>query len=87
MKAADFKVVVAPDSFKESLPATQVAEALAAGLRGVWPEARIELLPLSDGGDGWLETLVSAAGGSFVEVAVRGPLEEEVEARYGLIDD
>ncbi len=80
------KVVVAPDSFKGSLPAKEVAESLAAGLRLVWPEARIELLPLSDGGDGWVESMVAAAGGSFVELSVRGPLEDEVAARYGVID-
>lgn len=80
------KVVVAPDSFKGSLSAKEVAESLAAGLRRVWPEARIELLPLSDGGDGWVESMVTAANGSFVDVSVRGPLGEEVEARYGLID-
>ncbi|MDP8974769.1 MAG: glycerate kinase [Actinomycetota bacterium] len=84
--APQLKVVVAPDSFKESLPAQEVAEALAAGLGRVWPEAHIELLPLSDGGEGWVQNMVSAAGGSFVDVSVRGPIEEEVEARYGLIE-
>lgn len=79
-------MVVAPDSFKGSLPAREVAESLACGLRRVWPDARIEILPLSDGGDGWVESMVSAAAGSFVDVSVRGPLEDEVEARYGLID-
>jgi len=82
----ELKVVVAPDSFKGSLTAKEVAESLARGLRRVWPDARIELLPLSDGGDGWVESMVSAAGGSFVDVSVRGPLEDEVEAGYGIID-
>jgi glycerate kinase len=86
LKRPKLKVVVAPNSFKESLPAKQVAESLAAGLRRVWPEARIELLPLSDGGDGWVQSMVSAAAGSFVDVSVRGPVEDEVEARYGMIE-
>ncbi|MBA2751724.1 MAG: glycerate kinase, partial [Actinobacteria bacterium] len=82
----ELKVVVAPDSFKGSLTAKEVAESLARGSRRVWPDARIELLPLSDGGDGWVESMVSAASGSFVDVSVRGPLDDEVEARYGIID-
>ncbi|MDQ4096432.1 MAG: glycerate kinase [Actinomycetota bacterium] len=63
-----------------------MAESLAEGVRQVWPEACIELLPLSDGGDGWVESMVSAADGSFVDLKVRGPLGDEVEARYGVIE-
>lgn len=85
-ESSALKVVVAPNSFKESLPAKEVAESLAAGLRRVWPQAKIELLPLSDGGDGWVQSMVSATAGSFVDVSVRGPLGEEVDARYGMID-
>ena len=62
-----------------------MAESLAEGVRRVWPEASIDLLPLSDGGDDWVESMVSAAGGSFADVRVRGPLGDDVEARYGLI--
>ncbi len=79
-------MVVAPGAFKGSLPAKDVAEALAEGVRQVWPEARVTLLPLSDGGDGWLESMVSAADGSFVDVTVRGPLGDQVDARYGMLD-
>lgn len=79
-------MVVAPGAFKGSLPAKDVAAALAEGVERVWPAARLERLPLSDGGDGWVDSMVSAADGSFVEVRVRGPLGDEVEARYGLID-
>ncbi len=78
-------MVIAPGAFKGSLPAKEVARSLAEGVGRVWPEARVECLPLSDGGDGWVDSMVSAADGSFVEVRVRGPLGEEVEARYGLI--
>ena len=79
-------MVVAPGAFKGSLPAKDVAAALAEGVERVWPAARLERLPLSDGGDGWVDSMVSAADGSFVEVRVRGPLGDEVEAHYGLID-
>ncbi len=78
-------MVIAPGAFKGSLPAKEVARSLAEGVGRVWQEARVECLPLSDGGDGWVDSMVSAADGSFVEVRVRGPLGEEVEARYGLI--
>ena len=78
-------MVIAPGAFKGSLSAEEVADSLAEGVGRVWPEARIERLPLSDGGDGWVESLVSAADGSFVDARVRGPLGEEVEGRYGLI--
>ncbi len=78
-------MVIAPGAFKGSLAATDVAASSAEGVRRVWPEARIEELPLSDGGDGWVETMVAAGDGSFVDVGVRGPLDEEVDARYGII--
>ncbi len=79
-------MVVAPGAFKGSLPAKDVAAALAEGVRRVWPDTHLERLPLSDGGDGWVDSMVSASDGSFVEVRVRGPQGDEVEARYGLID-
>lgn len=85
-ESRELKLVVAPDSFKGSMTAVEVGAALAAGLRQVWPDARLEVLPLSDGGDGWVQSMVSAVDGSFVDIPVRGPLEGEVEARYGLID-
>jgi glycerate kinase len=84
--AADgLKVVIAPGAFKGSLAVTEVGASLAEGVRRVWPDANIEVLPLSDGGDGWVESMVSAAEGDVVDVEVRGPLGEEVGARYGLI--
>jgi glycerate kinase len=71
-------VVIAPGAFKGSLPAKEVAEALAEGVGQVWPDARIECLTLSDGGDDWVDSMVSSADGSFVEVRARGPLEDEI---------
>lgn len=80
------KVVIAPGAFKGSLPASEVAESLAEGVRSVWPDAHVVLLPLSDGGDGWVESMVSAGEGSSVEVDVRGPLGDPVRACYGIIE-
>ncbi|MCA1672893.1 MAG: glycerate kinase [Actinobacteria bacterium] len=78
--------MIAPGAFKGSLDAKAVAESLAEGVRQVWPQARLVLLPLSDGGDGWVESMVSAADGSFVDVTAQGPLGDAVEARYGIIN-
>jgi glycerate kinase len=85
-KAKAPHVVVAPDSFKGSLTAAEVAGAIAEGLSLVWPDAKITRLPLSDGGEGWVETIVNAAGGRFVSESVAGPLGAPLEATYGLID-
>jgi glycerate kinase len=82
----DSKIVIAPGAFKGSLGAQDVAESLATGVRRVWPKARIELLPVSDGGEEWVRTMVSAGDGSFVDVRVRGALCDPVEARYGIIE-
>ncbi|HEV3402469.1 MAG TPA: glycerate kinase [Acidimicrobiales bacterium] len=85
MAADGLKVVIAPGAFKGSLAVTEVGASLAEGVGRVWPDASIEVLPLSDGGDGWVESMVSAAEGDVVDVEVRGPLGDDVEARYGLI--
>ncbi|BAS28645.1 glycerate kinase [Limnochorda pilosa] len=79
------RVVIAPDSFKGSLDAADVAAALARGIARAWPGAEVVSLPVADGGEGWVDTLVHASGGSFLTRRVTGPLGEPVEARYGLI--
>ncbi len=79
------KIVVAPDSFKGSLSASEAAEAMAAGIRQVCPHAEIIFVPLADGGEGTVEALVSATGGQRLTAIVTGPLGEPVEATYGLL--
>jgi glycerate kinase len=81
------RVLVAPDSFKGSLTQAEVAAAIAAGVKRALPGARVTELPLSDGGEGWLDTLVAADPGGRVEsVAVSGPLGEAVDGRFGLVE-
>ena len=81
------RVLVAPDSFKGSLTQAEVAAAIAAGVARALPGARVTELPLSDGGEGWLDTLVAAdEGGRMVEVAASGPLGEPIEGRFGLVE-
>lgn len=81
------KIVIAPDSFKGSLTAPQVAEAIAQGMRYVWPDATFECIPLADGGEGTVDALVTATGGRLVDVSVTGPLGQPVEAFFGLLGD
>jgi glycerate kinase len=75
------KIVIAPDKFKGSLPAAEVADAIAAGLRAEWPEAELVTVPVADGGDGTVDAAV-AAGLERVPVTVDGPTGEPVQASY-----
>ena len=88
------KIIVAPDSFKECLPAAAVAQAIAEGLRAAWTalgpqDETLEVVPvpMADGGEGTVETVLAAAGGQMRLVAVTGPLGEPVEATFGLLAD
>ena len=75
------KIVIAPDKFKGSLPGTEVAAAIAAGLRAELPAAELVSLPVADGGDGTVDAAV-AAGFERVPVTVDGPTGEPVRASY-----
>jgi len=68
------KIVLAPDSFKGSLPAPRAARALAAGLARVWPDAEYVLLPVADGGEGTATALADATGGRLFSQDVTGAL-------------
>jgi len=81
------KVVIAPDSFKESLSAGQVCEAIARGIRRVWPDAVIDSIPMADGGEGTVEALIAATGGSIQRASVTGPTGEAVTAAWGMLGD
>ncbi len=81
------KVVVAPDSFKECLSAPQVAEAMAAGVRAAAPDGEVTCVPMADGGEGTVQALVAATGGSLHNATVTGPLGEPVEAEFGILGD
>ncbi|MCA0987301.1 glycerate kinase [Guptibacillus algicola] len=81
------KIVIAPDSFKGSLSAVESAEAIERGVKKALPESDTTLVPIADGGEGTLETLVVATGGFTRSVSVMGPLGDEVEAMYGILGD
>ncbi len=80
-------IVIAPDSFKGSLTSAEVAEAMAKGVKRVLPQADMTLLPLSDGGEGLVDSLVVASGGRLAEFDVTGPLGTPVTAKMGLMGD
>jgi glycerate kinase len=81
------KIVIAPDSFKESLTALQVADAIEAGMREIWPDARYVKVPVADGGEGTVQAMIDATGGRRVDVRVTGPLGQTVDAFYGVSAD
>lgn len=79
------KIVIAPDSFKESLTAEQAAHAMAAGVRRVLPDAEIALVPMADGGEGTAATIARAQGGRMVRVPVRDALGRPSQAEFALV--
>ena len=81
------KIVVAPDSFKGSLTAIEVSDAIEQGIREIFPEAEIKKIPMADGGDGTVQCLVNATGGKILKEKVTGPLGDEVWASYGILGD
>lgn len=79
------KIVIAPDSFKGSLTASQVCDIAANAALEVFPEAAIQKLPLADGGEGTAEALMNVLPGEIRTLQVRGPLGTPVTARYGIV--
>lgn len=81
------KIIVAPDSFKGSLTAVEVSDAIEQGIREIFLEAEIVKIPMADGGDGTVQCLVNATGGEILRKKVTGPLGDEVLASYGILGD
>jgi glycerate kinase len=81
------RIVIAPDKFKGSLTAPQAADALARGVRAALPSAEIVAAPMADGGEGVVDALVAATGGSLHEARVTGPLGSLLTAPYGMLGD
>lgn len=79
------KVLIAPDSFKESLSAADVSAALGEGVLGLCGGTQIDLCPMADGGEGTVEAVVAATGGRFVFTEVYDPLGSSIRARFGLV--
>ncbi|MDP6636804.1 MAG: glycerate kinase [Phycisphaerae bacterium] len=79
------KVVIAPDTFKESISARLAAAAIAEGVLDVCGNVQIDVCPMADGGDGTVEAMVAATGGTFATADVIDPLGSSIRARFGLL--
>ncbi|QXM05136.1 glycerate kinase [Crassaminicella indica] len=81
----DMTIVLAPDSFKESMTAKEVCEAMERGIKKVDANIKCIKVPMADGGEGTMQSLVDATDGKVYKVKVQGPLGREVEAEYGIL--
>lgn len=81
------KIIIAPDSFKGSLTAVEVANSIEEGVKKVFPNCETVKIPIADGGEGTMDTLVSALNGEKVRVKTYDPLMRSIEAEYGLVND
>jgi glycerate kinase len=79
-------ILVAPDSFKDSLSASEASRIISEAISAVIPSASIRQIPISDGGEGLLEALLTPLQGTLVSVSVKDPLHRTIEASYGLVD-
>jgi len=81
------KIVIAPDSFKGSLTAIEVSDAIEIGVKKAFPDSLVEKIPMADGGEGTVQCLVNATQGKLYDKEVVGPLGETVVASFGILGD
>ena len=81
------RFILAPDSFKESMTAKEAAEAMERGIKKVIPDAECIQVPMADGGEGTVQSLVDATGGEIIEVEVTGPKGNKIGAIFGILGD
>lgn len=81
------KYVLAPDSFKESMTAAEVCQAMVAGIKKVDPTAKIISVPMADGGEGTVDSMVAATHGQKIYQTVTGPLGKKIKTYYVLLGD
>lgn len=81
------KIVIAPDSFKDSLRSGEVCKAVEEGIRSVLPDAEIISVPMADGGEGTVDAVIAAKGGTYKTIDVTGPLGETVKASYAVLSN
>src|SRR5437667_4445898 len=81
------RIIIAPQALKGSLTAAEAGEAIASGVRAVYADAVIDIVPVADGGEGTVQALVDATGVQMIDQTVTGPLGEPVAAFFGLLGD
>ncbi|MFA5576096.1 MAG: glycerate kinase [Tissierellaceae bacterium] len=82
-----YVILLAPDSFKESMTAKEACQAMERGIKKANKDISCIHVPMADGGEGTMESLVDATGGKIYRERVMGPLGDEVEASYGILGD
>jgi len=85
MKKNNLKIALAPDSFKGSMTATDVCNDMTEGILRIFPNAESISIPLADGGEGTVDSLVSATDGKYKTCKVLNPIGEEITAKYGIL--
>lgn len=80
-------ILIAPDSFKETLEAEEVASAIELGFKKVFPNANIQKVPLADGGEGTVKTLVKSNNGELISKKAEDPLGRIISSYYGIINN
>lgn len=81
------KIILAPDSYKGSMTAKQACEAMELGIKRVLPQAEIIKVPMADGGEGTVQSLVDATGGQIYTANVTNPIGRKIKASYGILGD
>lgn len=79
------KIVIAPDSFKDSLRSGEVCKAVEEGIRSVLPDAEIISVPMADGGEGTVDAVIAVKGGAYKTIDVTGTLGKTVNASYAVL--
>lgn len=80
-------IIVASDSFKGSRSSLEVGRSVCEGIHSLYPEDRVLIVPVADGGEGTVDAILTSREGKRISRVVKGPLGQEVEASYGLIDN
>lgn len=80
------KILVGPDSFKDSISAYDFCKIAEKVIYQYWPEDEVVSMPLADGGEGTVEALVAGSAGEMIKITVTGPLGDLIDTHYGLID-
>lgn len=81
------RIILAPDSYKGSLSALAVSDAMERGIREVFPDASVSKVPIADGGEGTVVALITATGGRLIHEKVVGPLGKEIDSYWGILGD
>lgn len=80
-------ILIAPDSFKESLSATEVCQFIESGIKKTLFNTNITSIPLSDGGEGFVQSIIDSTNGCLIKVKAHDPLMRPIDAEYGILGD